>query len=138
VAARRSPGRSRDLIREISLANRLWGGPRIHGALLKLAIVVAASTVAKYLAKRPRRPGQRWATFLRNHAAGIGAVDLFVVPARTTMRPERICRWGRMHRSAGQSSTWATSSLDRWSADCIIDTVESSFRQGQAVGSYMC
>jgi hypothetical protein len=122
----------------MSRANWLWGAPRSHGELRKLAIVVAASTVAKYLAKRPRRPGQSWATFLRNHADGIGAVDLFVVPVRTTMRPERICRWGRMHRSAGQSSAWATSSLDRWSADCIIDTVESGFRQGQAMGSYMC
>ena len=62
----------------MSRANWLWGAPRIHGELLKLAIVVAASTVAKDLAKRPRRPGQRWATFLRNHADGIGAVDRFV------------------------------------------------------------
>jgi hypothetical protein len=30
--------------------------------------------------KRPRRPGQSWATFLRNHAEGIAAADLFVVP----------------------------------------------------------
>jgi hypothetical protein len=30
--------------------------------------------------KRPRRPGQGWTTFLRNHADGIAAADLFVVP----------------------------------------------------------
>jgi hypothetical protein len=36
--------------------------------------------VAKYMIKRPRRPGQSWTTFLRSHAAGITAVDLFVVP----------------------------------------------------------
>ncbi len=38
----------RDLIREISRANPLWGAPRIHGELLKLGIDVAQSTVAKY------------------------------------------------------------------------------------------
>jgi transposase InsO family protein len=31
--------------------------------------------------KRPPRPGQSWATFLRNHADGIVAADLLVVPA---------------------------------------------------------
>jgi transposase InsO family protein len=64
----------------MSRANGLWGAPRIHGELLKLGIEVAQSTVAKYMIKRPRRPGQRWATFLGNHADGIAAADLFVVP----------------------------------------------------------
>jgi len=32
------------------------------------------------MVKRPRRPGQSWTTFLRNHADGIAAVNLFVVP----------------------------------------------------------
>jgi transposase InsO family protein len=70
----------RELIREMSRANWLRGAPRIHGELLKLGIEVAESTVAKYMVKRPRRPGQSWTTFLRNHADGIAAVDLFVVP----------------------------------------------------------
>ena len=56
------------------------GAPRIYGGLLKLGIEVAQSTVAKYMIKRPGRPGQSWSTFLRNHAAGIAAVDMFVVP----------------------------------------------------------
>ena len=49
--------------------------------MLKLGIEVAQSTVAKYMAKH-RRPGsgQTWKTFLRNHVAGIGAVDFLVVP----------------------------------------------------------
>jgi hypothetical protein len=64
----------------------LWGAPRIHGELLKLgidvseAIEIAESTVAKYMIKRPGRPGQSWRTFLRNHADGIVAVDFFIVP----------------------------------------------------------
>jgi hypothetical protein len=51
-----------------------------RAALLKLSIEVAQSTVAKYMVKRPRRPGRSWTTFPRNHAAGIAATDLFVVP----------------------------------------------------------
>ena len=35
------PVEIRRLIREMSLANRLWGAPRIHGELLKLGIAVA-------------------------------------------------------------------------------------------------
>jgi hypothetical protein len=38
------PGEIRRLIREMSLANVLWGAPRIHGELLKLGIDVAEST----------------------------------------------------------------------------------------------
>jgi transposase InsO family protein len=74
------PTEIRELIGEMSRANGLWGAPRIHGELLKLGIKLAESTVAKYMVKRPRRPSQSWATFLRNHADGIAAVDLFVVP----------------------------------------------------------
>jgi transposase InsO family protein len=64
----------------MSRANWLWGAPRIHGELLKLGIEIAESTVAKYMVPGPRRPGQSWKTFLHNHAAGIVATDLFVVP----------------------------------------------------------
>jgi transposase InsO family protein len=70
----------RHLIREISLANPLWGAPRIHGELLKLGIEVAQSTVAKYMAKSGRGPSQTWKTFLHNHAAGSAALDFLVVP----------------------------------------------------------
>jgi transposase InsO family protein len=70
----------RHLIREISLANPLWGAPRIHGELLKLGIDVGQTTVAKYMARRRRPPSQGWRTFVRNHADGIAAMDLFVVP----------------------------------------------------------
>ena len=43
----RLPRDLRDLIREMSLANPLWGAPRIHGELIKLGIEVAQSSVAK-------------------------------------------------------------------------------------------
>ena len=38
------------------------------------------STVAKYMARRRPGSGQTWKTFLRNHVAGIGAMDFLVVP----------------------------------------------------------
>ena len=70
----------RRLIREMSIANPLWGAPRIHGELLKLGIDVGQTSVAKYMTRRRGSPSQGWKTFLRNHADGITAMDLFVVP----------------------------------------------------------
>jgi transposase InsO family protein len=70
----------RRLIREMSIANPLWGAPRIHGELLKLGIAIGQTSVAKYMVRRRGPPSQGWKTFLRNHADGIVAMDLFVVP----------------------------------------------------------
>jgi hypothetical protein len=69
----------RDLIRRMSKENPLWGAPRIHGELLMLGIEVAQSTVARYMTRRQGPASQGWKTFLRNHAAGIASLDLFVV-----------------------------------------------------------
>ena len=76
----RIAGEIRRLVREMSLANRLWGAPRIHGELLKLGIDVAQSTVAKYMVRSGRGRSQTWKTFLDNHSAGIGAMDFLIVP----------------------------------------------------------
>jgi transposase InsO family protein len=70
----------RALIWRMSVDNRLWGAPHIHGELLKLGFAVAQSTVAKYMAKRGDPSGQSWGAFLHNHAPHIAAMDLFVVP----------------------------------------------------------
>ena len=64
----------------MSVENRLWGAPRIHGELLKLGFEVSQSSVAKYMVKRRGPPSQGWRAFLRNHAPDIAAMDLFVVP----------------------------------------------------------
>jgi hypothetical protein len=74
------PPEIRRLIREMSIANPLWGAPRIHGELLKLGIDIGQTSVAKYMARRRGPPSQGWKTFLHNHADGIAAMDLFVVP----------------------------------------------------------
>jgi transposase InsO family protein len=76
----RLPAEIRRLVREMSRANPLWGAPRIHGELLKLGIEIAQSTVAKYMVKGARPSSQSWKTFIRNHASGIAAMDLLVVP----------------------------------------------------------
>ncbi len=70
----------RKLIREMSVANQLSGAPRIHGELLKLGIDIGQTSVAKYMVKRRDPPSQDLRTFLRNHADGIAAIDMCVVP----------------------------------------------------------
>ncbi len=77
------PHEVRALIREMSIANPLWGATRIHGELLKLGIAVSQSTVAKYMRRHTRPPSQTWRTFLTTHASQIIAADLFVVPTIT-------------------------------------------------------
>src|SRR6266849_4754019 len=80
VGRPKTPLEIRQLIRDMNIANPLWGAPRIHGELLKLGMDVGQTTVAKYMAKHRRPPSQRWKTFLRNHADGIASMDLFLVP----------------------------------------------------------
>ena len=69
----------RKLISEMSSANPLWGAPRIHGELLKLGIEISQATVAKYMVRRRGAPSPTWRSFLLNQAAGIAAIDMFVV-----------------------------------------------------------
>jgi hypothetical protein len=45
---------NRDLIRRMSLANPLWGAPRIHDELLKLGIEVSQRIWRTRLAQIPR------------------------------------------------------------------------------------
>src|SRR5713226_510803 len=68
----------RKLIRQMSSANPLWGAPRIHGELLKLGIEISQATVAKHMVRRRGAPSPTWRTFLRNHAEGSAAIDMFV------------------------------------------------------------
>ena len=74
---------TRDLIRKMSIANPLWGAPRIHGELLKLGIVVSQATVGRYMPWRPAVPSPTWRSFLRNHMGDTVAIDMFVVATAT-------------------------------------------------------
>jgi putative transposase len=69
------------LIREMAKDNRLWGAERIRGELLKLGLHVCKRTIQKYMrGVRTQQPrGQKWSTFLRNHAANIWACDFLQV-----------------------------------------------------------
>jgi putative transposase len=69
----------RELIRQMSKANPLWGAPRIHGELLKLGIEISQATVAKYMVRRHKPPSQMWRTFLENHVQQLVATDFLVV-----------------------------------------------------------
>ena len=73
----------RDLIRQMSRANPLWGAPRIHGELLKLGLTVSQAAVSKYMLRPRRPPSQVWRTFLKNHAQDLIALDFFTVPTAT-------------------------------------------------------
>ena len=85
--SRPGPGRSPlspetvALIRQMAADNPLWGAERIRGELAKLGLRVAKRTIQAYLRgpREPRPRGQCWATFLRNHAAGIWACDFLPV-----------------------------------------------------------
>jgi Integrase core domain len=61
--------------------NRLWGAERIRGELLKLGMHVCKRTIQKYMrhVRVPQPRGQKWGTFLRNHASQIWACDFLQV-----------------------------------------------------------
>ena len=68
----------RALIRQMSIANPLWGAPRIHGEMLKLGLEVSQATAGRHMVRRHGPPSPTWRTFLRNQVDGI-AIDMFVV-----------------------------------------------------------
>ena len=85
--SRRPPGRppvdrhTRGLVRQVALANPLWGAPRIHGELLKLGIEISEREVSRLMPRAPRKPpSQTWRTFLTNHVGTLASIDFFTVP----------------------------------------------------------
>jgi hypothetical protein len=113
----RIPGEIRRLIREMSLANRLWGAPRIHGELLKLGIEVAQSTVAKYMARSGRGRSQTWKTFLHNHAAGIGDG----LPDRADSRFSAALRSGHPQARTAAAHITVGNGQSDGGVDCLSD-----------------
>src|SRR5262249_12100821 len=74
------PRQVRDLIRQMSRDNPLWGAPHIHGEPRKLGITIGKTSVAKCMIRQRRPPSQTWRTFLNNHAKTLVSVDFFTVP----------------------------------------------------------
>lgn len=86
---RRRPGRRRvalavrELIRDVSRANPLWGAPRVHGELTKLGITISQAAVSKYMTRPRKLPSQAWRSFLDNHVKDLVSVDFFTLPTAT-------------------------------------------------------
>jgi transposase InsO family protein len=94
---RSRPGRPRlppelqQLIGAMARDNATWGEERIAAELLlKLGIRVSPRTLRRYMGRPrggggglPRARGQRWATFVRNHAQALVACDFCVVVTAT-------------------------------------------------------
>jgi hypothetical protein len=85
----------RDLIQQMSMANPLWGAPRIHGELLMMGIEVAQSTVAKYMVRTSRTA----VTELEDLRAQPCSGHCFARSLRGTDRIFRITIWSGDPRS---------------------------------------
>ena len=106
-----TPDELRQLIREMSVANPLWGAPRIHGELLKLGMDVGQTTVAKYMAKRRRPPSQGWRTLFtivgeRHLGHVLASYQKYYNEVRTHLSLQKdapvrrdLCRAGRVRSS---------------------------------------
>ena len=86
---RRRPGRPgvapeiRELIRNMSRANPLWGAPRVHGELAKLGISISQAAVSKYMVRHRTPPSHTWRSFLDNHVKDLVSLDFFTLPTAT-------------------------------------------------------
>lgn len=92
----------RAIVREIALANPLWGTPRIHGELRTLGVDLSERTVSRLLESHTRPHPQTWKTFLTNHLTAAGALDFFIVPTltgRVLFRVGRLVAWPSADRA---------------------------------------
>jgi putative transposase len=85
------PTALRQLIAAMARDNPIWGEERIAAELLlKLGIRVSPRTIRRYMGRASggggepsRASGQRWASFVRNHAQALVACDFCVVVTAT-------------------------------------------------------
>ena len=62
----KAPLEIRQLIRDMSIANPLWGAPRIHGELLMLGFDVSETTISRWMRRAPgaqNPPNAGWRFF---------------------------------------------------------------------------
>jgi hypothetical protein len=126
----RRPVGTRDLLRRRSLADPVWGAPRVHRALRKLGIEVSLATVGRYLTsalqnslrdlaqlftqsyesydrhRRGRHVVVATATFRLLYAAGV------VEPLNLRVPTGGSRRWSRMNGHRAQDRT----SNDMWAS----------------------
>jgi len=65
----------RDLMRQMSCANPLWGAPGSTVSCSSSASRSAKRLSRSNMVRRHGIPSQNWRSFLRNHAQGIAAID---------------------------------------------------------------
>ena len=101
---RRRPGRPgvapeiRELIRNMSRANPLWGAPRVHGELAKLGISISQAAVSKYMVRHRTPPSHTWRSFLDNQALLHGPEQIADLPVPVAESPGAV-RIGHPERS---------------------------------------
>jgi len=110
----RASSEIRALILRMSHENFLWGAPRIHGELLKLGFDVSQASVSRYMPRRLSSPTQRWGTFLRNQALGIGTIGIFQIGWISDQALAFIRRWrSRLLETAFSRGTTGRSLIKR-------------------------
>jgi transposase InsO family protein len=111
----------RQLIRQISTTNSLWGSPHIVGELRKIGIEVVKSTVEKYMVRHRKPPSPTWRAFLKNHVKDIVATDFFIVP---TIRNQVLFAFVVFahHRRRVLHFNVTTNPTARWTAQQIVAT----------------
>jgi hypothetical protein len=150
----------RRLIREMSIANPLWGAPRIHRELLKFGIDIGQTSVAKYLARRkgsprlrsmgirdrPTSPRSPWQNAYAERLIGsirrecFGHVAVFgerhlrhvLLSYMNYYNEVRTYRWVRMHRHRAVFTEPGIFLAVRSWADCITNMFGFDLRQAQA------
>ena len=121
---KRRPGRPgvalevRELIRDMSQANPLWGAPRVHGELTKLGISIFQAAVSKYMIRHRKPPPQTWRSFLDNHVKDLVSVDFFTLLTATFRVLFIVLRHDR-RRIAHFNATDRPSA--EWTAQQIVD-----------------
>ena len=120
----------RELIRQLSRENRLWGSPRIQAELARLGFHVAKSTVEKYMVRRTGQPSPEWGEFIRMQAGGIVACDFFKIPTASFR-----CLTGFVVMELGRRRILAidvtSSPTAAWTATKLSEAVEAMPRTAE-------
>jgi len=110
------------------------GAPRILGELGSVGIVVAKSTVEKYMVRKRKPPSPTWRAFLENHVTEIVAIDFFVVPTvrRRILYVFLVLAHDRrrvLHFNVTSDPT------AEWTAQQVVEAFRSPLRQVKRIAS---
>jgi hypothetical protein len=130
-------GEIRDLIRQMSMANPLWGAPRVHGELLMLGIEVAQSTVADGLglddhqALTPLRPPARQ----QDPKQPIQTTEARATSSAALQHRNLMAQRDRFQHQRGAGSGFASGDRNRYERDQRdFCPVQGRYRTGYVAG----